>query len=94
MNNVTPVPRHRQTPISFRSDLAARLLAQLTRDGRSQAQVIEEALKKVAAEDRHELTIEEKIARIDAIVRPLHDTPGKSFKELDDELWDENGLPR
>ncbi len=92
MNDMTPLPRHRQAPISFRSDLAARLLAQLTRDGRSQAQVIEEALAKVA--DRTPLlTVEERIARIDAIVRPGHGLPGKTFKEIDDEMWDENGLP-
>ena len=93
MNDMTPLPRHRQAPISFRSDLAARLLAQLTRDGRSQAQVIEEALAKAAHEAKSPLTVEERIARIDAIVRPAHGLPGKSFKEIDDEMWDENGLP-
>ena len=92
MNDMTPLPRHRQAPISFRSDLAARLLAQLTRSGRSQAQVIEEALAK-AAERAPRMSSEEFIARIDAIVRPLHGLPGKSFKEIDDEMWDENGLP-
>jgi antitoxin VapB len=93
MNDMSHVPRHRQTPISIRSDKAAALLARLTQDGRSQAQVIEEALEKVASETRQR-TIEERIAAIDAIVRPNHGRPGKSFKELDDELWDENGLPR
>jgi hypothetical protein len=92
MNDMTPVPRHRQTPISFRSDRAARLLAQLTRDGHSQAQVIEEALEK-AVESKPRISSEEFIARIDAIVRPLQGLPGKSFKEIDDEMWDENGLP-
>lgn len=92
MSDMKPLPRHRQTPISFRSDIAARLLAQLTRDGRSQAQVIEEALTK-AAEGTPRLSPEEFIAQIDAIVRPLHGSPGKTFKEIDDEMWDENGLP-
>jgi hypothetical protein len=41
MNDMTAIPRHRQKPISIRSDVAAGLLAQLTRDGRSQAQGIE-----------------------------------------------------
>ena len=92
MNDMTPIPRHKQTPITIRSDAAARLLKQLTRDGRSQAQVIEEALAKVA--DRTPpLTVEERIARIDAIVRPGHGLPGKTFKQIDDEMWDENGLP-
>ncbi len=93
MNDMTRVPRHRQTPISIRSDKAAELLAQLTRTGRSQAQVIEDALEKAVA-DAPKLTKEEFIAQIDAIVRPIHGRPGKSFKELDDQLWDENGLPR
>jgi hypothetical protein len=93
MNDMTPVPRHRQRPISFRSDLAARLLARLTRDGRSQAEVIEEALTR-AAETAPSMSSEEFIARVDAIVRPLHGLSGKSFKEIDAELWDENGLPR
>ena len=92
MNDLTPLPRHRQKPISIRSDLAARLLGQLTRDGRSQAQVIEEALAK-AAETAPRLSSEEFIARINAIVRPLQGLPGKSFKEIDDEMWDENGFP-
>lgn len=93
MNDMTPVPRHRQKPISFRSDEAARLLAQLTRDGRSQAQVIEDALKRAVAE-KPGLSKEEFIARIDAIVRPLHELSGKTYRELREEYYDENGLPR
>ena len=97
MNDMTPLPRpplprHRQKPITIRSDKAAALLARLARNGRSQAQVIEEALEK-AAEETPRLSREEFIAKIDAIVRPLHGQPGKSFKEIDDEMWDENGLP-
>ncbi len=92
MNDMTPIPRHKQTSISFRSNKAAALLARLTRSGRSQAQVIEEALEK-AAESEPRLSREEFIAEIDAIVRPLHGLPGKTFKEIDDEMWDENGLP-
>jgi hypothetical protein len=93
MNDMTPLPRHRQKPISFRSDEAARLLAQLTRDGRSQAQVIEEALK-LAVSEAPRLSREEFIAEIDAIVRPLHGLPGKSREEIEAEIYDENGLPR
>ncbi len=93
MNDMTPLPRHRQKPISFRSDLAARLLAQLTRDGRSQAQVIEEALAR-AAENDPRLSRKEFIARIDAIVRPGHGRPGLSREEIEAEMYDENGLPR
>ena len=93
MNEMTPVPRSRQTPISFRSDKAAALLARLTRDGRSQAQVIEEALAKVA-ESELRMTTEEFNARIDAIVRPWHGLPGKTYREIREEMYDENGLPR
>jgi hypothetical protein len=93
MNAMTPLPRHRQKPISFRSDEAARLLKQLTLDGRSQAQVIEDALKREAA-SKPRLSKEEFIARIDAIVRPLQGLPGKTYRELREEYYDENGLPR
>lgn len=86
------VPRHRQTAITIRSNEAARLLAQLTRDGRSQAQVIEDALKR-ESEAAPKLTPEQFMAEIDAIVRPLHGLSGKTFKEIDDEMWDEYGLP-
>lgn len=93
MNDMTPIPRHKQAPISFRSDLAARLLAQLTRTGRSQAQIIEEALEKAVSEAPR-LTREEFIAEIDAIVRPNHGRPGKTYREIREEMYDENGLPR
>jgi antitoxin VapB len=93
MNDMSAVPRSRQTPISFRSDKAAELLAKLTRDGRSQAQVIEEALAK-AVEEARPLSKEEFIAQIDAIVRPLHGLPGKSREEIEAEMYDEHGLPR
>ena len=92
MSDMVPLPRHKQRPITIRSDEAARLLKQLTRDGRSQVQVIEEALEKAAAA-LPKLSKEEFIARIDAIVRPNHARPGKTFKEIDDAMWDENGLP-
>ena len=93
MNDMTSVPRSRQTPISFRSDKAAELLTRLTRDGRSQAQVIEEALARAAADMAPPRTVEERNARIDAIVRPLHGKTKLTFKEIDDAMWDENGLP-
>ena len=93
MNDMTPLPRHKQSPITIRSDEAARLLKKMTRDGRSQAQVIEDALKREAAAQPR-LSREEFIARIDAIVRPLHGLPGKNYRELREEYYDENGLPR
>jgi hypothetical protein len=94
MNDMTAIPRHRQTAISFRSNRAAQLLAELTRDGKSQAQVVEEALEKAVAGIKTPLTLEEKIARIDAIVVPLHGRNYRSQKEIDDEMYDEFGSPR
>jgi hypothetical protein len=93
MNDMTPVPRHRQAAVTIRSDRALAALKRLARSGRSQAQIIEDALAKAEA-DVAPRTIEERFEEIAAIVRPAHGMPGKSFKELDDELWDEHGLPR
>jgi hypothetical protein len=94
MNDMTAIPRHRQTAISFRSNRAAQLLAELTRDGKSQAQVVEEALEKAVAGIKTPLTLEEKIARIDAILQPAHAlADGTTFKDIDDKMWDEHGLP-
>lgn len=90
---MTHVPRHRQTPVSIRSDKAHALLTRLTQDGRSQAQVIEEALAR-AVEEAPQSSRADLIARIDAIVTPNHGRPGASYRELRDAMYDENGLPR
>jgi antitoxin VapB len=92
MNDLSSAPRHRQKPIAIRSDKAARLLAQLTRDGRSQAQVIEDALEQAVAATRPR-SVEEWKAQIDAIVTPAHGS-GLTYRELREEYYDENGLPR
>lgn len=92
MNEMTSVPRHRQKPIAFRSDKAARLLAEMTRDGRSQAQVIEEALEQVA-QTAPRLSPEEFVAQVKAIVRPAHGLLGKTYHEIRAEMYDEHGLP-
>jgi len=93
MNDMTPLPRHKQRAVTFRSDKAVALLARLTRDGKSQAEAIEEALQR-AVDESTPLTLEEKIARIDAIVRPWHGIKGKNQAEMDEEMYDEFGLPR
>ena len=93
MNDMTPLPRHKQKPITIRSDKAAQLLERLTRDGRSQAQVIEEALAKAAAEQPR-MSAEEFNARIDAIIRPLQGLPKATWQEMRQEYYDDNGLPR
>lgn len=93
MNDMTFTPRHRQKPITIRSDRAALLLAKLAGNGRSQAQIIEDALA-LAVENKPRLSRDEFIARIDAIVRPGHGRPGRSREEIEAEMYDENGLPR
>ena len=91
MNDQTPIPRHKQTPVSIRSDEAARLLSELTSGGRSQAEVIEAALRR-ERDAQPKLTPAEFRARIDAIVAAVPRS-GLTFKQVDDAMWDEYGLP-
>ena len=88
-----PVPRHRQTAITIRSDKAARLLAKMTRSGRSQAQVIEDALQQ-ADDAKSKMSSEDFIERVKEIVRPVHGLRGKSREEIEAEMYDEYGAPR
>ncbi len=92
MIDMTPIPRHRQRPITIRSDKAADLLARLTRDGRSQAQVIEDALEK-AVKEQPRISYDEFSARLDAIIEAGRGLPKTSWKEMRAEYYDENGLP-
>jgi antitoxin VapB len=85
--------RRAQKPITIRSDRAAARLALLTRDGRSQARVIEEALDRMplpAAPDSEA----ERRARIDAILDRLSTRPIPSMAEFDAREYDERGNPR
>lgn len=89
---MTSTARRRQQPITIRSAKAAERLALLTRDGRSQAQVIEEALERMPLpppEDRDAI-----IARIRAIVASVPKGSFPTMAEIDEEMYDENGLPR
>jgi hypothetical protein len=92
MNDMRPVPRSKQTPISFRSNEAAKLLAELTSDGRSQADVMESALRR-EREARPKLTREEFKARLDAIAKAAEGLPRTTYRELRAPYYDENGLP-
>lgn len=88
----SPTARRRQQPITIRSTKAAERLALLTRDGRSQAQVIEEALDRMPlppVKDREAI-----IASIRAIVASIPKGSFPTMAEIDEELYDENGLPR
>ena len=98
--------RRAQKPITIRSDRAAERLALLTRDGRSQAKVIEEALDRMpepesAAEAPstyrlRPLTPDEQAQydRIEAILAQIPPGSIMSIKEFDALEYDEDGLPR
>lgn len=86
--------RRSQQPITIRSDRAAARLALLTRNGRSQAQVIEEALEAMPVPDSVD-DRSERLARINAIVAKLRQrTDIPSMAEFDAREYDERGNPR
>jgi antitoxin VapB len=89
-------PRRKQTPITIRSDRAAERLALLTRSGRSQAEIIEDALEKVALEPSEEAERQAFMDRIDEITRRAAARPRKwrSLAEFDEATYDERGLPK
>ncbi len=87
-------PRRTQQPISFRSDKAAARLAVLTRGGRSQAEVIEDALERVPEPVTPRDVVVARIARIDAILAEVDPADVMSMAEFDALTYDENGLPR
>ena len=88
--------RRAQQPITIRSDRAAARLKLLTRDGRSQAQVIEEALEAVSAPDVAGDNPERAalVARIEATIAELRKRPMPSMAEFDAREYDERGNPR
>ncbi|MGF7151495.1 antitoxin VapB [Sphingomonas zeicaulis] len=89
-----PTPsRRQQRAITIRSDRALARLALLTRDGRSQVQVIEEALDLMPL-PKSEPDKQDRRARIEAILAkvPKREYPGMA--ELDADLYDDSGLPR
>ena len=85
-------PRRAQAPISFRSDKAAARLRLLTCDGRSQAEVIEEALEQLP-EPKNPSSVDEiraAIREITAITSKRY-PPIPSMAEFDAMEYDENG---
>lgn len=88
--------RRKQATISFQSDRAKARLALLTRDGRSQAQVIEEALDLVPLPmprlSPEELA--ERRARIEAILDRVDPSTVMTMAEFDALEYDELGNPR
>ena len=87
-------PRRQQAPITIRSDRAAQRLALLTRTGRSQAEVIEEALDKVSLPPTEEEERQAFLDRIDEITLRAASRPRKwkSLAEFDEATYDEHGL--
>jgi antitoxin VapB len=86
-------PRRKQTPITIRSDRAAARLKLLTSNGRSQAEVIEEALERLPAPDvRAEREVRR--AEIMAILEAIDPSTIPTIEEFDRTEYDENGMPR
>ena len=87
-------PRRAQQPITIRSDKAAAKLAILTRGGRSQAEVIEDALDRIPDPPVHADELAARIARLDAILAKIEPGSIMSMAEFDAQEYDEYGLPR
>jgi hypothetical protein len=89
-------PRRQQTPITIRSDRAAERLAILTRAGKSQAEVIEDALENAPAPPTEEEERAAFLAEIREISARSAAEPHrwKSMAEFDEATYDERGLLR
>jgi hypothetical protein len=85
--------RRAQQSIAFRSDWAAARLRLLTRDGRTQVSVIEEALAGMPVPDLHDDRRAELLAEVRAIQESVansgHQIP--TMAEFDALEYDENG---
>jgi hypothetical protein len=87
-------PRRKQPSITIRSSRAVTRLKLLTRNGRSQADVIEEALERMPLPKTAD-SLEARKARIMTLIDRLAargDIP--SMEEFDRREYDENGNPR
>lgn len=86
------IPRRQQRAITIRSDHALERLELLARDGRSQVEIIEEALDRMPLPQERDR--EAFLADIRAIQARVPKRTFPTMAEIDAELWDENGLPR
>ena len=85
----SPVPRRQQRGVTIRSDHALARLALLTRDGRSQVEVIEDALDRMplpSDNDREAFR-----ADIDAILAKVPKRKYPTMAELDADNFDDEG---
>jgi antitoxin VapB len=87
-------PRRKQTPITIRSDRAAARLKLLTSGGRSQAEVIEEALERLPEPARVPEDQSRWLAELDTLIARVPKDSVMSMKEFDRLEYDENGDPR
>ena len=85
--------RRHQPPITIRSAKAVSRLALLTRDGRSQAEVIEDALERMPLPTQS-MPLEVRIARIKAIVAEVDCKERPTQAALNALEYDEEGNPR
>ncbi len=86
-------PRRKQKPITIRSDRAAARLALLAQNGRSQADIVEEALDRMPLPDDD---IERRRAELEEIIERIAAKPRRyrSMAEFDRAEYDERGNPR
>lgn len=88
-------PRRKQPSLTIRSVRAIERLRLLTRDGRSQATVIEEALERMPLPAIGADDAEEVIAKLEALSRRIApQLRWRSMAEFDEATYDERGLPR
>ncbi|HEX8467628.1 MAG TPA: hypothetical protein VF620_07480 [Allosphingosinicella sp.] len=87
-------PRRQQAPITIRSDRALKRLKLLTRNGRSQAEVVEDALEQLPLPPADEESIENRLAELNALIARIPADSIMRMKEFDTLEYDENGDPR
>lgn len=89
-------PRRQQPAITIRSARVADRLRVLTRDGRSQVEVIEEALDRMPepAPRRTEAEVAARVAALREIIDQFDAGRIPSMAEFDAREYDERGLPR
>lgn len=86
--------RRGQQAITIRSDRAAARLKLLTRDGRSQAQVIEEALESLAVPPAEDGDVKRRRAELEALLDSFDPTTIPSMAAFDAREYDDLGNPR
>jgi antitoxin VapB len=88
-------PRRKQPALTIRSARAIERLRLLTRDGRSQAKVIEEALERMPLPEAGARDADAVIAELEALSRRIAPSlRWRSMSEFDEATYDERGLPR